>query len=60
MLDSLEQYEDSYAITQEFREWITCIGDHPEHLEGSVLKAPKYLEGPFLEESNDTDEVVEI
>ena len=25
LLDSIENYEDSYAITQEFREWIVCI-----------------------------------
>ena len=25
-LDNSERYEDSYALTQEFREWITCIG----------------------------------
>lgn len=37
VLDSAERYEDSYAITQEFREWITCIGDHPELLEEAVL-----------------------
>ena len=32
VLDELEQYEDSYAITQEFREWLTCLGDHPDQL----------------------------
>ena len=37
VLDSAERYEDSYAITQEFREWITCIGEHPELLEEAVL-----------------------
>ena len=42
VLDSSENYEDSYAITQEFREWITCLGDHPEHLEDSVLKVPMF------------------
>ncbi len=41
VLDSAERYEDSYAITQEFREWITCIGDHQEMLEESVLVAPR-------------------
>ena len=29
VLDSEERYEDSYAITQEFREWITCMGENP-------------------------------
>ena len=27
LLDSVERYEDSYAITQEFREWIICLSD---------------------------------
>jgi len=51
VLDSAERYEDSYAITQEFREWITCIGDHPELLEEAVLmvsrgpsKRPRLIE----------------
>lgn len=37
VLDSAERYEDSYALTQEFREWILCIGEHPELLEDSVM-----------------------
>ena len=37
VLDSAERYEDSYALTQEFREWILCIGEHPEMLEDSVM-----------------------
>jgi hypothetical protein len=39
VLDSAERYEDSYALTQEFREWITCLGEHPELLEDSVMSA---------------------
>ena len=41
VLDSAERYEDSYAITQEFQEWITCIGEDDELLEASVLMAPR-------------------
>ncbi len=37
VLDSAERYEDSYALTEEFREWITCLGEHPELLEDSVM-----------------------
>ena len=37
VLDSAERYEDSYALTQEYREWILCIGEHPEMLEESVM-----------------------
>ncbi len=40
VLDNAERYEDSYAITQEFREWITCLGEHPEKIEASTLSVP--------------------
>ena len=30
VLDKEELYEESYAITQEFREWITCIGENTD------------------------------
>ncbi len=60
MLDSLERYEDSYAITQEFREWITCIGENPDHLDGSVLKVPHTLNLRTEEETSETDEILEI
>ena len=29
-LDDRELYEDSYALTEEFREWILCADDQPE------------------------------
>ncbi len=60
VLDSLERYEDSYAITQEFREWITCISDHPEHLSDCLLMAPIPSSNHQIEETNDTDEMIEI
>ncbi len=60
VLDGNERYEDSYAITQEFREWITCVGDHPEHLEDSVLKVPQSFHSYLQEETSDTDEMLEI
>ncbi len=59
-LDGIESYEDSYALTQEFREWITCVGEHPEHFQDSVLKLPKRFQSSFNQEKRDTDEVVEI
>ena len=61
LLDGFEQYEDSYAITQEFREWITSIADHPEHLSSSVLMVPKaFKNSSQLEELEDKDEKLEI
>jgi len=40
VLDCLERYEDSYAVSQEFCEWITGLGQNDEHLEASVLPVP--------------------
>ena len=59
-LDSFERYEDSYAITQEFREWITSSGEHPEQLKASVLMVPQSFHCRIFEEKSDTDEVLEI
>jgi hypothetical protein len=39
-LDKDERYEDSYAITQEFREWITCIGENVSMLNDNILTPP--------------------
>tara|TARA_B100000700_G_scaffold114478_1_gene128722 strand:- start:296 stop:526 length:231 start_codon:yes stop_codon:yes gene_type:complete len=55
LLDSVERYEDSYAISQEFCEWITCINTYPEGLEASTLKVPN-----FQKEIFDADELLEL
>ncbi len=60
VLDSFERYEDSYAITQEFCEWITCLGEHPEQLKDSVLTVPISCRLPNPKEINPSDEVIEI
>ena len=60
VLDGFEQYEDSYAITQEFREWITCDGDRLEDLKTNALIAPNCFSKESLEETNDYDEMIEI
>ena len=60
LLDSNERYEDSYAITQEFREWITSIGEDSEHLESSVMKFPQTLKEHLQEETSETDEILGI
>ena len=41
VLDKEERYEDSYAISQEFSEWSTCIGEYVEMLEANVLAVPR-------------------
>ena len=60
VLDSAERYEDSYAITQEFCEWITCISDHPDELEQSVLMVPRTPSKRPLLDRNATDNPLEI
>ena len=40
LLDKKELYEESYAVTQEFREWITCMGENNEMLRSSVMAVP--------------------
>jgi hypothetical protein len=40
-LDRLERYEDSFALTEEFREWILGLDHQPERLE--TLLAPQKL-----------------
>ena len=43
VLDTLEKYDDSYAIAEEFREWILHIGEENENLKNSVLNFPNEL-----------------
>ena len=47
VMDTLEKYEDSYAIAEEFREWILNIGEDNENLNNFVLKYPKGLKELF-------------
>jgi hypothetical protein len=39
-LDDRERYDDSYALTEEFREWILCVDEHPELMAEHVLMVP--------------------
>ena len=39
-LDTLQRYEDSYAVSQEFCEWTTSFNAYPEKLQASTLKVP--------------------
>ena len=43
LMDTLEKYEDSYAIAEEFREWILHIGENDENLKNSVLNFPNEI-----------------
>lgn len=40
-LDDLQHYEESFGLTEEFREWILCFDQHPELLDETVLMVPE-------------------
>ena len=52
-MDTLEKYEDSYAIAEEFREWILNVGENNETLKKSVLNFPNQLEALLDQKIND-------
>ena len=52
-MDTLERYEDSYAIAEEFREWILHIGEKDENIRHSVLNFPKELKQFLDQKVND-------
>ena len=41
-LDSVKRYEDSFAVSQEFCEWTTCLNVYPEGLNASTLNVPDF------------------
>ena len=41
-LDSLKRYEDSYAVSQEFCEWSTCLNVYPEGLKATTIIVPDF------------------
>ena len=53
LLDTLEKYEDSYAIAEEFREWILHIGEENENLKSSVLSFPNELKELLKQKINE-------
>ena len=59
LLDSVERYEDSYAITQEFREWIICLESNSSHLEESLLKVPNSFVS-IKNAPSESDELLEL
>ena len=52
-MDNLERYEDSYAVAEEFREWILHIREKDENLKDSVLNFPKELKKLLDQKVND-------
>ena len=55
-LDGLERFEDNYALTEEFREWLVSLESHPELCENNVLMVPNHLSS----ERPETDGLLEI
>ena len=43
VMDTLERYEDSYAIAEEFRDWILYMGEDNVKLKNSVMNFPNEL-----------------
>ena len=43
VMDKLEKYDDSYAIAEEFREWIVNIGQENLNYSRYVMNFPKNL-----------------
>ena len=43
VMDKLEKYDDSYAIAEEFREWIVNIGQDNLNFSKYVMNFPKNL-----------------
>jgi hypothetical protein len=44
VLDSRELYEESFALSEEFREWLLCLEEHPEILQENLLMVPRSLD----------------
>jgi hypothetical protein len=56
-LDSKDLFEESFALNEEFREWLLCLEDHPQELKANVLMVPQNLESLRRPE---TDGLLEI
>jgi len=59
-LDDRERYEDSYALTEEFREWILCVDQHPELMADQVLVVPDFSKLNQSSGSSESDGLLEI
>ena len=52
-MDNLENYEESYAIAEEFREWILNIRHDEDVLKDYVLMIPKNLNSLLEKKTQD-------
>jgi hypothetical protein len=56
-LDDRERYEDSFALTEEFREWILCVDQHPELMAEQVLMVPDFSQLHNSRDAGDSNEL---
>jgi hypothetical protein len=56
-LDGQERFEESYALNEEFREWLLCLEDNPELLRQTVLMVPSSFP---MQGRPETDGLLEI
>ena len=57
VLDRLEKYEDSYAIAEEFREWILSLGQDSAYLSNTILNYPNNISDYIDSKTNDHDQI---
>lgn len=55
-LDGLERFEDSFALTEEFREWLVSLESYPAIIAENALMVPTNL----TIERPETDGLLEI
>ncbi len=56
-LDTLELYEESFALNEEFREWLVALNEDPDELRSSILMVPTNL---IVQQWPETDGLLEI
>jgi hypothetical protein len=56
-LDTMELYEESFALSEEFREWLVALDQDPDFLKSAILIVPKDL---TLKHWPETDGLFEI
>jgi hypothetical protein len=51
-LDTMELYEESFALSEEFREWLVALDQDPDMLMSSILMVPKDLTCEYRPETD--------
>jgi hypothetical protein len=56
-LDTMESYEESFALSEEFREWLVALDQDLDLLKSTILMVPKDL---ICKPRPETDGLLEI